>query len=251
MAKKFHGEKTHMLTIMVMNSKGGSGKTTIATNLAGHYASVNTNVVLKDYDPQGSSTEWLKQRPFALPKIHNLAAYKSSSLHVTRSWQMRLPSQTERLIIDTPAGVNITQFMSIIRTADRIIIPVSPSSIDIRATMMFIHELKKQLKLNPCKAEVGIVANRADKDSSAYQSLIKLLNNLDLAVVTSFSQNENYIRAAERGVSLLELDHPMVMKDKDEWTPLIQWLDGNSAEPNIGLANKTYRYSQNDRAIAS
>ena len=240
-----------MRAIMVMNSKGGSGKTTIATNLAGHYAATNTNVVLKDYDPQGSSSEWLKQRPFALPKIHSLAAFKSSSMHVTRSWQMRLPSQTERLIIDTPAGVNIPQFMNIIRTADRIVIPVSPSSIDVRATMMFIHELKKQLKLNPCKAEVGIVANRADKNSNAYQSLIKLLNNLDLAVVASFSQNENYIKAAERGVSLLELDHPMVTTDKEEWAPLIQWLDSNNVTPDIGLANKNYSYTQGNRAIAS
>jgi len=238
-----------MRTIMVMNSKGGSGKTTIATNLAGHYASDDTNVVLKDYDPQGSSSEWLKQRPYALPTIHNLSAFKSSSLHVTRSWQLRLPAHTERLIIDTPAGVDLPRFMSIVRTADCIVIPVSPSSIDVRATVMFIHELKKQLKLNPCKAEVGIVVNRADIHSSAYQSLSRLLSNLDLVHVATLSQNENYIRAAERGVSLLELDHQMVDKDKQEWAPLIQWLDG-AAAPGVKINNSRFSYS-NTRAVAS
>jgi len=240
-----------MRTIMVMNSKGGSGKTTIATNLAGHYASVNTNVVLKDYDPQGSSSEWLKQRPYALPKIVDLPAFKSSSMHVTRSWQMRLPSHTERLIIDTPAGVELPRFMSIIRAADRIIIPVSPSPIDVRATVMFVHTLKNQLKLNPCKAEVGIVINRSDKNSSAYHSLINLLNNLDLAHITTLSQNENYIRAAERGVSLLELDHPMVERDKQEWAPLIQWLDGDSGTPELNMKNNQRNFSSKNHAIAS
>jgi len=240
-----------MRTIMVMNSKGGSGKTTIATNLAGHYASVNTNVVLKDYDPQGSSSEWLKQRPYALPKIVNLPAFKSSSMHVTRSWQMRLPTHTERLIIDTPAGVELPRFMSIVRTVDRIIIPVSPSSIDVRATVMFVHALKNQLKLNPCKAEVGIVANRSDINSSAYRSLVKLLNNLDLAFIATLSQNENYIRAAERGVSLLELDHPMVDRDKQEWAPLLQWLDGDSGALEMNLTNKQDSFFAKRHSAAS
>lgn len=218
-----------MRTIMVMNSKGGSGKTTLVTNLAGYYASNNINTVVKDFDPQGSTTDWLKQRAYGLPKIHGLTAFKSASMQVTRAWAMRLPTHTERLIIDSPAGIDLKHFVSTVRAVDKILVPVSPSPIDIRATAMFIHELKNFLKLYPCKAEVGVVANRSDVNSSAYRGLVALFNNLDLHFVATLSQNENYIKAAEHGVSLLELNHPMVENDKQEWKPLIDWVENESS----------------------
>ena len=214
-----------MRTIMVVNSKGGSGKTTMATNLAGFYASRNQVTVIKDYDPQGSSTEWLKQRPYTMSTIHGLSAFKSSSQYVTRAFAMRLPANAERLIIDTPAGVDLKRFITTVKSVDKIVIPVSPSSIDIRATAMFIHELYKFKKMHRFNADIGIVANRADSQSSAYRSMKKIFNNLDMEFVATLSQNENYIKAAELGVSLLELDHPAVNKDKAEWAPLVNWIE--------------------------
>ena len=214
-----------MRTIMVVNSKGGSGKTTLATNLAGFYASRKQVVVIKDYDPQGSSTEWLKHRPYTMDSIHGLSAFKPSSQFVTRAFAMRLPSNAERLIIDTPAGVDLKLFITTVSSVDKIIIPVSPSAIDIRATAMFIHQLQKFKKMHRFKAEIGVIANRADKDSAAYRSMKKIFSNLDMEFVATLSQNENYIKAAELGVSLLELDHPAVKKDKDEWAPLINWIE--------------------------
>ncbi len=215
-----------MRTIMVVNSKGGSGKTTLATNLAGFYASQDQVTVIKDYDPQGSSTEWIKQRPYTLPKIHGLEAFKSSSMFVTRAFAMKLPSDTESLIIDTPAGVDLIGFSTTLKSVDKIIIPVSPSPIDIRATAMFIHQLFKFKKMQRFNAEIGVIANRANVNSPAYQSMKKIFNNLDIEFIATLSQNENYIKAAEMGVSLLELDHPTVSKDKDEWRPLVNWLQG-------------------------
>jgi len=214
-----------MRTIMVVNSKGGSGKTTLATNLAGFFASRGQVTVIKDYDPQGSSTEWLKQRPYTMTKIHGLTAFKTSSQFVTRAFAMRLPVDTERLIIDTPAGVDLKQFLTTVKTVDKIIIPVSPSPIDIRATAMFIHELYKFKKMHRFNAEIGVIANRADMLTPAYRSMKKIFANLDMEFIATLSQNDNYIKAAELGVSLLELDHPAVAKDKDEWAPLVNWVE--------------------------
>jgi len=214
-----------MRTIMVVNSKGGSGKTTLATNLAGFYASQKQVTVIKDYDPQGSSIDWLKHRPFTMSKIQGLSAYKASSLFVTRAFAMRLPRDVERLIIDTPAGVDLKRFATTVKTVDKILIPVSPSSIDIRATAMFIHELHKFRKMHRFNAEIGIVANRADSSSLAYHSMKKIFSNLDMTFIATLSQNDNYMKAAELGVSLLELDHPSLQKDKDEWAPLINWIE--------------------------
>lgn len=215
-----------MLTIMVVNSKGGSGKTTLTTNLAGFYASQKQTTVIKDYDPQGSSMEWLKHRPYTMGKIHGLSAHKASSLFVTRAFSMRLPSETERLIIDTPAGVDLKRFSSAVKTVDKILIPVSPSAIDIRATAMFIHELHKFKRMHRFEAEIGIVANRADINSPAYHSMKKIFNNLDMRFIAALSQNDSYMRAAELGVSLLELDHPSIQKDREEWAPLVNWIEG-------------------------
>ena len=214
-----------MRTIMVVNSKGGSGKTTLATNLAGYYASKNQVVVIKDYDPQGSSSEWLKQRPYTMSKIHSLEAFKPSSMFVTRAFAMRLPKDAEKLIIDTPAGVDLIKFVTTVKTVDKIIIPVSPSSIDIRATATFIHQLFKFRKLHGFKAEIGVIANRADVNSPAYRSMKKIFSNLDIEFIATLSQNDNYMKAAEMGVSLLELDHPSVSNDKEEWAPLVNWIE--------------------------
>jgi len=220
-----------MRTIMVVNSKGGSGKTTIATNLAGFYAARNQVTVIKDYDPQGSSSEWLKQRPYSMAKIHGLSAFKASSQVMTRAFAMRLPQNAERLIIDTPAGVDLIQFISTIKFVDKIVVPVSPSPIDIRATAMFVHTLYKFIKVHRFDVEVGIVANRANVNSSAYQSMKRIFVNLDIEFITTLSQNDNYIKAAETGVSLLELDHPVVKQDKEEWAALINWIEDKQLIP--------------------
>jgi len=215
-----------MRTVLVLNSKGGSGKTTIVSNLAGYYASIDKNTVVKDYDPQGSSTEWLNQRSYSLPKIHGLEAYKVSSPHMTRVFQMRLPPNTDRLIIDTPAAVDLKKLIMTIRDVDKIVIPVSPSPIDIRATLAFINELNRFLKMHPCKAEIGIILNRAIINDSDIDQVEATFRNVDLPLLTVLSQNNNYMKAAERGVSLLELDHPKLIKDQQEWAPLINWIEG-------------------------
>lgn len=213
-----------MLTVMILNSKGGSGKTTLATNLSGYFASQNLKTVIKDYDPQCSSSEWLRHRPYSKAPIHGISAH-SQKARSTRAWQMRLPTDVERLVIDTPAGVDLYKMNSALKDVDRVLIPVSPSPIDIRATAMFIRDLHAFFRMYPSRAQIGVVANRVQKDSPAYYAMQRIFSNLDINFVTVLSQNENYMQAAEHGVSVLELNGPTSDQDQEEWRPLIEWAE--------------------------
>lgn len=208
---------------MVLNSKGGSGKTTLATNLSGYFASKNLKTVIKDFDPQCSSSEWLRHRPYSKAPIHGISAHAQNS-RSTRAWQMRLPSDTERLVIDTPAGVDLYKMSSSLKDVDRVLIPVSPSPIDIRATAMFIRDLHAFFRMYPSRAQIGVVANRVQKESPAYYAMQRIFSNLDIDFVAVLSQNENYMQAAEHGVSVLELNGPNSEQDHEEWASLIEWV---------------------------
>ncbi len=220
-----------MRTTLVLNAKGGSGKTTIATNLAGYFAAAGKAVVLQDYDPQGCSIEWLSQRTFQANQIHGQEQYKTSSQYVTRAWKFRLPTHTEHVIIDTPAFMDLPKHVSMIRNADKIIVPVSPSAIEVRATMTFLKELKDFIKLYHCKADLAVVANKVDPQSQAFRLMQQKFRAIDMEFIATLSQHENYYVAAETGVSIFEINHPMLAKDKLEWAPLISWIEEQAAEP--------------------
>ena len=216
-----------MLTTAVLNSKGGSGKTTLTTNLAGYYASQGFYTVIKDYDPQGSSSDWLKHRPFSKEPIHGITAHVSNT-RATKAWQLRLPSNTQRLIVDTPAGIDLYKLSTVLKGVDRILVPVSPSPIDIRATALFIRELHGFLRMYPSRARIGVVANRVQKESPTYYAMQRIFSNLDINFVAVLSQNDNYMQAAEHGVSVLELSNSGSECDKQEWLSLIDWLEADS-----------------------
>ncbi|MDH5230191.1 MAG: AAA family ATPase [Gammaproteobacteria bacterium] len=221
-----------MRTILIINSKGGAGKTTLATNLAAYFASQGKITVVKDYDPQGSSSQWLQQRPLTHPEIHGIQAFRQS-MAATNVWQMRLPSNTDNLIIDTPAGVDTNKLSATIRSADKIIIPVMPSPIDIRASAMFIRDLVRQLPLATRHLKLGVVASRVAREGVAYYTLKRVFDNLEIPVIASLHESENYIQAAEHGVGLLEMQSPRTEKDKADWMPLLEWITGRS------VTNKT------------
>lgn len=223
-----------MRTTVVLNAKGGSGKTTLATNLAGYFACKGKSVVLQDLDPQASSSEWLRQRTFHLNQIHGQELYKTGSQYTTRAWQFRLPTHTEHVIIDTPAAIDLQKQVSIIRNADKIVIPVSPSAIEIRATLAFIKELRSFMKLYSCAAEVAIVANKVDGHNTAFKLMQQKFQADGLSFITMLSQNEQYFIAAETGASIFEIQHSMMARDKFEWAPLVNWIDDNTQGHSSG-----------------
>ena len=214
-----------MQRIIVINTKGGCGKTTIATNLASHYASQGFVTALMDHDPQGSSTRWLKLRPRDKQPIHGVNAHQRQSLHTTRTWQMRIPAETERLIIDAPAGVTGEALHNFVQRVDTILIPVLPSPIDIHSATAFIKDLLLIGKVRSLGVRVGVIANRTRKNTLVYKSLERFLNSLHLPFVTSLRDTQHYVHAFERGIGIEEMWDKRVEPDKLSWVPILNWLE--------------------------
>lgn len=216
-----------MLTILVINSKGGSGKTTLTTNLASFYASKNVRTAILDYDPQGSSLHWLQARPSAQNNIHgaNAAPAKGNvALHSRQGW---VPPETEVLVIDAPAGASGLVLKELVRKASHIVIPVAPSPIDIRATADFIKDLFLVGGARTAKAKIAVVANRVRvRTSTNYAALERFLTSLKLPFLTSISDSENYLHAAEQGVGVFEMDEFVTTSERQELMPILKWLEG-------------------------
>ena len=227
-----------MQTIMLVNGKGGSGKSTLAMSLAGYYASRGFVTMIKDYDPQNACIEWLHNRPTTRAKIFGIAAHKTTH-GMTRAWQMRPPADAEYCIVDTPAALNLTRYMEELRNANFIIVPIVPSPIDIRSSAFFIRDLLTFIKAYPTRARIGIVASRVQTGSRAFYALQRIFANLSLPFIASLSEHENYIAAAEHGVSMLELDGESARREREEWRPLLNWLDNKDVNQRSGASSAT------------
>jgi len=220
-----------MHRILTLNSKGGSGKTTLATNLAGYYAQKGMVTALLDYDPQGSSSRWLAERAKRKDDIHGITAFKTRS-DLTRSWQLRAPAQAEIAIMDAPAGVSGFTLSDYIQRVDTVLIPVLPSPIDIHATAHFIEELILVGKVRTRRVNVAVVANRVKEYTKVYKNLQKFLNSLKLPFLATLRDTQDYIIAAESGLSVFEIDRPSAAKTQAQWLPIIEWLDSLPTKPS-------------------
>src|SRR6187397_1712112 len=210
--------------IVVLNPKGGSGKSTIASNLAAYYAWKGLRVALTDHDPQGSSMRWLKLRPPELPSIHGIAAYEKK-LGVTRTFALRAPPGTERVIVDTPAAVSALQMPELTNDASAILVPVLPSEIDIHAASRCIADLLLVAKIKRAENRIGVVANRVRKNTLMFQALMRFLEKLDIPVIATVRDSQNYVRAAEQGVGIHEMKAYTVKEDLAQWQGLLAWLE--------------------------
>jgi chromosome partitioning protein len=212
-----------MQRILVLNPKGGSGKTTIATNLVSYFASQGDRPVLTDNDAQGSSTRWLKKRKPEQAFIHGIAAFERDP-RVTRAWQMRTPSDAAHVVIDTPAAVVAQDMPQMTASADAIIVPVLPSDIDIHAFSKCIADLLLIAKVRRDENRIGVVANRVKRNTLVYQSLMRFLQTLRIPVIATLRDSQNYVRAAEQGLGVHEMKRQLVEQDIEDWRPLLAWL---------------------------
>ncbi|MGA9369765.1 MAG: AAA family ATPase, partial [Steroidobacteraceae bacterium] len=198
-----------MNRIVVLNPKGGSGKTTIATNLAGYFASRQQKPVLMDFDPQGSSLRWVRKRDPALPPVHAVNAFDKDP-RTTRTFQLRVPDFSTHVIVDTPAAVPAQDMPEMTKTADAIIVPVLPSDIDIHACSRCIADLLLIAKVRRDENRIGVIANRVKRNTLIYQSLMRFLETLRIPVIATLRDSQNYVRAAEQGVGLYEMKRNLV-----------------------------------------
>jgi chromosome partitioning protein len=214
--------RTH--TTLVINPKGGSGKTTVATNLASYFASNKIPTTLMDYDPQGSSLNWLKQRPMHLPRIHgaNAAPAKPGRM---RSMDMRVPEDTRQLVIDAPAGASGLLLQEMLSRTNFILIPVAPSSIDIHATANFIRDLLLAGRIRANNIRLAVVANRVKKAMPVYQPLERFLNSLNLPLLARISDSEVYVSAAESGTGVFEMEFAASAAERQQFMPIVEWIE--------------------------
>lgn len=216
-----------MLKISVMNTKGGCGKTTIATNLASYCASSGYGTALFDYDKQASSSRWVKARPSNRPPIHCVAAFEPPRVGMTRAWQMKVPQDTSYIINDTPAGYALIDIEDRVAETDVILIPVLPSSIDIHSTADFIRDLLLIGKARTHNTRLAIITNRTRIRTKSVEKLERFLNKLDIPVIARIRDTQHYVSAVEQGLGIHELDKRDAQKDRETWAKLLDWLDNN------------------------
>ena len=212
-----------MRHIMVMNAKGGCGKSTLATNLASYYADCGYGVALADYDPQRSSLDWLDRRPANRPEITAIAGFEDGLKHVPRSADM--------VIIDAPARSHGKELTELVRHAETIIVPVLPSTIDMQASDRFIKELKAVGKIERKQAKIGVVANRVREYTLIFEELDEYLTRLKVPYIASLREAQNYVRAYTRGLGIYELPEYLAWPDWEQWDPLIEWVDSKRSQP--------------------
>ena len=212
-----------MQRITIINVKGGIGKTTIATNLASAYANLGRHTTLIDYVPQGSSMYWLNLRRSDASDINGIAAFPSNR-PVTRSWQLRLPENTERVIVDTPAGLKGLNLIDQLNGTHTILIPVLPSSIDTHATLAFIHELYLSVKVESKDIRLAIICNRVKVNTLAYQALKRFLDVMGIPVFANLRETQNYISSSEQRLGIHELRSKTNDRDIRSWIEVISWL---------------------------
>ncbi|MEO0347318.1 MAG: ParA family protein [Pseudomonadota bacterium] len=208
---------------MVLNSKGGCGKSTIATNLAGMYAVEGQSVALADYDPQRSALDWLDVRPADAAPIVGLNAAEDGL--------KKLPRTADVLIIDAPARSHGPELTNLVKHAETIIVPVLPSTIDMQATTKFISELQNVGKIERKQAKIGVIGNRVRENTLIFDDLDEYLERLRVPYLTWLRDAQNYVRAYTRGLSIFELPEYLAWPDTEQWEPLTKWLKSKRSQP--------------------
>ncbi len=213
-----------MRTIMVMNAKGGCGKTTLATNLACWFADIDGRVALADYDPQGSSLDWLEARKDydGIPDIQGIDASRGP---------VKPAKGTDYLIIDVPAGIHGPEIEKMLKKVESLIIPVLPSPIDMRAAKRFLSELLDSGRVSRKQTRIALVGNRVRESSVAFHDLKEFLDKQKIPVLTALRESTNYLKCAETGLSIFELARSQVGRDLEQWDAIVDWLDSKNSLP--------------------
>lgn len=205
-----------MQTILVANPKGGSGKTTLVTNIAGWLAGKRQKVALEDRDPQQSSAEWLKRRPALFPAIIGVDGQAS---------RKELKSlEAQWLVVDSPAGLHGEALRDAIRAADVLLVPISPSAFDIFATAHFLRQISEYKAIKDGALVVGLVGMRVDSRTHSATDLENFMESTGYPVVTNLRDTQVYVYCARDGASIFDLPRSRAEQDWEQWRPLTRWI---------------------------
>lgn len=212
-----------MRHIMVLNAKGGCGKSTLATNIAAYFANEGASVALADYDPQRSSLDWLERRPADRPQIVGVAAFEDGL--------RRVPRTADIVVSDAPARSHGAELTDLVKHAETIVMPVLPSTIDMQATTTFLAELQSVGRIERKQAKIGAVANRVRDNTLIFDDLDDYLTRARVPYIAALREAQNYVRAYTRGLGIFELPEYLAWPDWDEWEPLTSWLKSKRSQP--------------------
>jgi len=208
---------------MVLNAKGGCGKSTLATNIAAYFANQGASVALADFDPQRSSLDWLDRRPEDRARIAGVAGFEDGL--------RRAPRSADFIVIDAPARTHAKELTDLVRHAETIVVPVLPSTIDMQATTTFLEELRKIGKIERKQARFGLVANRVRDNTLIFDDLDDYLSRVRAPYIAALREAQNYVRAYTRGLGIFELPEYLAWPDWNDWEPLTAWLRSKRSQP--------------------
>jgi chromosome partitioning protein len=204
-----------MPVIVVANPKGGVGKTTLSTNLAGYLASRGRAVMLGDVDRQQSSRTWLGLRPAGLPKI--------MSWEVGEGEIVRPPKGTTHIVLDTPAGLHGKRLDEVMKLADKVLIPLQPSIFDIHATHEFVSELLAHRR--SAKVQLAVVGMRTREGTISTDQLRTFLQGVDVPLLGFLRDTQNYVHLAAHGLTLWDVASTRFQGDREQWEPIVTWVN--------------------------
>jgi len=204
-----------MPVVVIANPKGGVGKSTLATNVAGYFAAQGHAVMLGDADRQMSSRLWLGLRPPGARPI--------STWEVSADLIVKPPKGTTHVVLDTPAGLSGWRFNDVMKMASKVIVPLQPSVFDIFATRAFLDELAGNKHAS--HLQVGLVGMRVDERTIAADKLHEFVDALGLPVLGYLRHTQNYIHLAARGLTLFDVAPGRVERDLEQWEGICRWLD--------------------------
>ncbi|RTL48229.1 MAG: ParA family protein [Rhodocyclaceae bacterium] len=207
-----------MKSFLIANPKGGVGKSTLATNLAGYFARQGRRVMLGDIDRQQSSRAWLGLRSPALPPI--------GTWEIDEDKPARPPKDTTHAVLDTPAGLHGKRLSQVLKMVDRVIVPLQPSIFDILATQHFLEALAEEKEIRKHQAYVAVVGMRVDARTRAAAQLERFLESQGLPVLAYLRDTQTYVQAAAHGLTIFDLSPSRAGQDQAQWQPLLDWVEG-------------------------
>jgi chromosome partitioning protein len=226
-----------MNTTLVINAKGGVGKTTITTTLASYFAARDIVTTIADFDPQGSSLNWLAQRSSDARKVHGADLSMRIGGGAFANGRRVIPRETRHLILDAPAGPSRLLLQDLLARTQSILIPVGPSSIDVHATAGFIKELLLVGQVRFRNIRVAVIANRVRNNKPVYAPLEKFVGSLGIPFLGRVSDSDLYVEAAESGLGVFDLPVDAATAERNEFLPICRWATNEPAADEAPASN--------------